>query len=86
LLVKLDGSGFQVINLLLVEAMRMATTGFEQSGNRDFGHFGQSRSGTHTTPFVEMVNDCLGFGFSHFGVEQGGVSSFREFFMATTAA
>jgi hypothetical protein len=34
----------------------------------------------------EMVNESLGFGFSHFGVEQGGVSSFREFFMLTTAA
>jgi hypothetical protein len=74
------------MNLLIVEALSMATTGFEQAGNRDLSHFGQPRSGTHTTPFVEMVNDFLGFGFSHFGVEQGGVSSFREFFMATTAA
>jgi hypothetical protein len=38
--------------------------------------FGQSRSGTDTAPFVEMVNDGIGLGFAHFGVEQGGVASF----------
>jgi hypothetical protein len=33
-----------------------------------------------------MVNNGLGFGFAHVGVEQGGVASFREFFLATLAA
>jgi hypothetical protein len=86
LLIELYGSWSQVLNLLIVEALRMTATGFKQPGDGDLGRFSQSRSRTDTAPFVKMVNNELGFGFTHFGVEQGGVSSFREFFIATSAA
>ena len=86
LLVELDSSWSQVLNLLIVEALRMTATGFKQPSDRCLGRFGQSRRGADTASFVEMVNDGLGFGFTHFGVEQGGIASFREFFMATAAA
>jgi hypothetical protein len=86
LFVKLDGSWLHVLDLLIMEALSMTATGFKQPGNGDFCRFSQSRSSTDTAPFVEMVNNRLSFGFAHFGVEQGGVASFREFFMATSAA
>jgi hypothetical protein len=74
------------MDFLIMETLSMTATGFKQPGNGDLCRFRQSRSGTDTAPFVKMVNNGLGFGFAHFGVEQGGVASFREFFMATSAA
>jgi hypothetical protein len=74
------------MNLLMVKALSMTATGFKQSSNRGLGCFYQSRSGADTASFVEMVNDRLGFGCTHFGVKHGGVSSLREFFLAAAAA
>ena len=74
------------MNFLMVKALSMTATGFDQSGNRGLGGFCQSRSCTDTASFVEMMNDRLGFSFTHFGIKQGGVSSLREFFLATAAA
>src|ERR671916_3508321 len=86
LLIELYGSWSQVLNLLIMEPLSMTATGFKQPGNGDLCRFRQSRSGTDTASFVKMVHNGLGFGFTHFGVEQGRVASFREFFMATSAA
>jgi hypothetical protein len=69
-----------------MEALSMAAADFEPPGDRDPGRMGQSSRGADTAPLVQMVNNRLGFGFTHFGVEQGGAPSFREFFMATSAA
>jgi hypothetical protein len=44
------------MDLLMVKALRMTTTGFKQPGDRDLGCFRQSSSGADTAPFVEMVN------------------------------
>jgi hypothetical protein len=57
------------MDLLMVKALSMTTTGFKPPGDRDLGCFRQSRRGTDTVSFVEMVNDRLSFGFAHFGVE-----------------
>jgi hypothetical protein len=84
--IKLDRSWPEVLNLLSVEALCMAATGFEQPRHGFLRHFRQSRGGPDIVPFVEMVNDFLGFGFPDFGMEQGGVASFRELFPTTAAA
>lgn len=74
------------MNLLIVKALSMTTTGFGESGNRGLGGFSQSRSRADATSFVEMVNDRLGFRFTHFGVKHSRVASLREFFWTTAAA
>lgn len=74
------------MNLLIVKALSMTTTGFEQSGNRGLGGFSQSRSRADTASFVEMVNDRLGLRFTYFGVKQSCVSPLREFVLTTAAA
>ena len=86
LLIELYGSWPQVLNLLIMEALGMSTTGFKQSGNGDLCRFRPSRSRTNTTPFVKMVNNGFGFGFTHFGIEQGRIASLREFCLAAPAA
>src|SRR5688572_31995627 len=57
LLVELDRSWPQVLDLLIVEALRMATTGFEQPSHRFLRHFSQSRSGADTAPFVKRSEE-----------------------------
>ena len=71
---------------MIVEALRMTTTDFEQPGNGNLRGFRQSRGRSHTAPFVEMINDLLSFGFPDFGVKQGGIASFREHFATLTTA
>jgi hypothetical protein len=85
-LVELNGSWPQIMNLLMVEALSMSTTGLESSGDRGLGRCRQSRSGADPAPFVEMVNNRLSLGFTYLGVEQGRMASLREFFLATAAA
>src|SRR5687767_6318208 len=86
LLVKLDRSGPQVLDLLMVETLSMTTTGFEQPSHGFLRNFSQSRGGSDTTSFVEMVNDFLGLGFTNLGIEQGRVASFRELFTTLATA
>lgn len=86
LLVALDGLGSQVLDLLMVEAWSMATTGFEQASNGGLGPLGQPRGGADAAPFGEMVDDFFGFGFTDLGMEQGRVSSFRERFTTRATA
>jgi hypothetical protein len=73
------------MNFLMVKALGMTAAGFQQTGDSGFCHFCQSRSGSDTASFVEVVKDRLGFRFAHFGVEQSRMASFRKFVMATTA-
>src|SRR5918997_2736223 len=86
LLIECYGAWPQVFHLLIMEALRMSTPGFKQSSDSDLCRFRQSRSRTNTTPFVKMVNQGFGFGFTHLGIEQGRIASLREFFLAAPAA
>jgi hypothetical protein len=63
----------QVLDLLMMEVLRMTTTHFEQPGDGGLGGFRQSRSGAETASFVEMVNCVFSLGFTHFGIKQGDV-------------
>jgi hypothetical protein len=69
-----------------MEALSMATTGFEQPSDGFLRDFRESRGGADTTSFVEMINDFLSFGFTDLGIEPGGVTSFRELFTTLATA
>ncbi|WP_179131027.1 hypothetical protein [Candidatus Entotheonella palauensis] len=74
------------MHLLIMKALSMTTTDFEQPSDRFFGDVCQSGSRSDTAPFIEMVNNLNGFSLTHFGVEQGCTASLGKFVLAAAAA
>jgi hypothetical protein len=55
-------------------------------GNGGLSGFRQPRSGPETASFIEMVNHVFSLGFTHLGIKQGSMASFRELFTTLATA
>jgi hypothetical protein len=74
------------MDLLIMEALSVTATGFEQPSHGFFSNFGEPGGGSDTTPFIEMVNHIDRFGLAQFRVEQGGAASLGKFVLAAATA
>jgi hypothetical protein len=86
LFIEFQGPWGQVADLLIMEALSMTTTDFEQPSHSCFRDFREPGGGSDAAPFIEMVNDIDRFGLAPFGIEQGRTASFGKFILAATTA
>jgi hypothetical protein len=86
LFVKFQGQWPQIVDMRIVQALRMTARHSQQPGDRFFTHLHQTRRGAHATAFVEMIDDVLSFGLRELAIEQGAPTALGEFFTAGTTA
>jgi hypothetical protein len=69
LLIEFQSLGCEAAHVLIVEPLGMAPSHPHQASHRFFGYFDETGRASHTTAFIQMMNDILRGGLWELGIE-----------------
>jgi hypothetical protein len=76
----------QILDVVLVQPLGMATGRPSEARHRLFRHLHQASRGPYAPAFVEMTDDVLRCGFWKLGIAQRGPAALRKLFTARATA